>query len=304
MKVLKIALLFVIVSTTILSCKKRDDETPTPTPTPTTSSPKLIFKFHFDSTQVRLNNFGQIAAMAAGHAGQSPKFNTMSSHYVELAQDSLTPLGFGDVLYRAPETTLGGGNAIDFDSSIVVGEGQTFLSVPLSAVNAGTYRWLRVSLAYQNYDITYRFYYLSNPIDNPATIAAFIGFNTYIRSFYINDSSITVNANKLQGFWAFETSFMNVTNVSQGQALPGATTVPNPLAFTSPVPAGSCVVTGAFPSPLVITGNETHDIVVKVSISTNKSFEWIDPNANGIFEPLDGDTVVDMGVRGLIPIVQ
>jgi hypothetical protein len=63
-------------------------------------------------------------------------------------------------------------------------------------------------------------------------------------------------------------------------------------------------VTGAFTTPLTITGNETKDIKVTVSLSTNKSFEWKDHNLNGIFEPLDGDSVVNMGIRGLIPIAQ
>ncbi|MDT9298300.1 MAG: hypothetical protein P5700_25460 [Arthrospira platensis PCC 7345] len=79
--------------------------------------------------------------------------------------------------------------------------------------------------------------------------------------------------------------------------------MPNPISSTSPIPPGSCLVTGAFPSNLVITGNESSDVIVELSFSINNSFEWYDDNQNNIFEPLDGDTVVDMGVRGLIPTV-
>ena len=293
----KAGLLVVLSLLIFSSCSKKDDATdPVTTATPT---PKLIFKFKFDSTQVRLNNFGQVAVMPAGHSGQSPVFNAMSAHYIELAPDSLTWLGGGKILYRAPETTLGGSTAIDFDSSVRVGEGQVFYSMPLTTAIAGTYRWLRISLAYQNYDVRYR----ANSVDLSATVAAFIGFNTYIRSFYVKDSLVPVNANKLQGYWAFETSYLGFGTVSQGQVTPGGTTVPNPIAFTSPVPAGSCVVTGAFTSPLVITGTETNDVVVTVSLSTNQSFEWKDANMNNVYEPLNGDSVVDMGIRGLIPIV-
>jgi len=84
--------------------------------------------------------------------------------------------------------------------------------------------------------------------------------------------------------------------------------LPNPLFATSPIPAGSCLVTGQFVdnlmanSPLVITGSETSDIVITVSLSTNKSFEWIDSTADGYFEPEAGEAVVDMGIRGMIPI--
>jgi hypothetical protein len=40
--------------------------------------------------------------------------------------------------------------------------------------------------------------------------------------------------------------------------------------------------------------------VVTVSFSTNRSFEWRDPNGNRAFEPALGETLVDMGVRGMV----
>lgn len=104
-----------------------------------------------------------------------------------------------------------------------------------------------------------------------------------------------MNANKLQGYWAFETAY----NVTQGQVPAGGTTVPNPLFNSSPIPQGSCVVTGAFQNPLIITGNETQNVVVTVSLSTNKSFEWEEHSTPGYYEPALGDVVVDMGVRGM-----
>jgi hypothetical protein len=63
------------------------------------ATPKLVFKFKFDSTQVRLDNLGNPAIMPANHRGQSPKFNQMSSHYIELAPNALTALGTGEVLF-------------------------------------------------------------------------------------------------------------------------------------------------------------------------------------------------------------
>jgi hypothetical protein len=64
-------------------------------------------------------------------------------------------------------------------------------------------------------------------------------------------------------------------------------------------------VTGGFAQPLVITGNETEDVVITVSLSTDRSFEWSD-NGDGIYEPgyPAFDVVQDMGVRGLIPTVE
>ncbi len=260
--------------------------------------PRLILQFHFDSTQVRLNSFGQPADVPAGHGAQHPRFNAMSGHYVEFAPTAWTLPGQGAVVYHAPETTAGGDNAIDFSQAILAGEGEAFLDIPLSELPAGTYPYLRVSIGYQNYDIDFR----ANGLDLQGTIASFIGFNTYISSFAVNQQMVTVNDDKLQGFWAFEVidppfPLAPIT----GQAPPGATTVPNPIFNSSPIPQGSCLVTGVFPEQLTITGNETHDVVIRVSMSINNSFEWIDVSGDNIYEPGAGDLVIDMGTRGMVP---
>lgn len=79
----------------------------------------------------------------------------------------------------------------------------------------------------------------------------------------------------------------------------------NPLFATSPVPQGSCVVTAAFsPGKLLITGKETKDIVVDVSLSVNHSWEWKEVVADGRWEPGKGEAIVDMGVRGMIPFIR
>jgi hypothetical protein len=267
-----------------------------PNPTPVEANVNFIFKF--DSTQVRLNNIGQPATIATGNAAQSPRFNTMSAHYVELAPTATTALGAGAVLYHAPEVTTGGATAIDFSKAKFAGNNEVFLSVPVKSFAAGSYTWLRVSLAYQNYII--KVSGLGQTID--ATVASFIGYNTYITSHKVKDSTLNINANRAQGYWAVEGSALGFGVVRSGQAPAGATTVPNPIFATSPIPAGSCVVTGQFAAPLVVTGNETSDINIIVSLSTNKSFEWQDITPNGQYNPLDGDLVKDMGIRGLIPI--
>lgn len=288
MKLLKLLPLAALVCLSIASC-----DSPAPV------VPKLVFKFKFDSTQVRLDNLGNPSSMPANHRGQHPQFNKMSSHYIELAPDMYTALGTGEIVYIAP--MIGASQAIDFDQSVKVGENEQFFSIPLSDITPGTYEWLRVSLAYQNYDISFR---VNPPVvpatyDGVGTLAAFIGYNTHINTYTINTQQVTVNADKLQGYWGFE----SLGTVNTGQVPSGAITVPNPLFASSPIPSGSCVVTAAFSQPLVITGNETSDITVTVSLSINKSFEWIESGSNNFYEPLDGDTVVDMGVRGMIPIV-
>jgi hypothetical protein len=255
---------------------------------------KLIFKFVFDSTQVRLDAFGNPSTVPSNHGAQSPRFNKMSAHYIEMAPGAFTALGAGEILYHHDETTAGGASAIDFVKSNPVGNNEVFFSIPFSEVTPGTYEYLRVSLAYQNYDINVRANVSGTNYDFIGTIASFIGFNTYITDLTIKDSTIQVNSNKLQGFWAFESQY----GVSQGLA--AGTTVPNPIFATSPIPAGSCVVTAAFATPLVIPAEPTADVVITVSLSTNNSFEWIENSTPGYYEPLAGDQVVDMGIRGMV----
>jgi hypothetical protein len=293
-------LFWLLLCISILGCKKDDPEPPAPSPAGPTE-PRLILKFHFDTTAARLNSLGQPAEVPDGHGAQHPRFNAMSGHYVEFAPTEWTLPGEGAVVYHAPETTAGGANAIDFSQAVLAGEGETFLNIPLSELPAGTYPYLRVSIGYQNYDIDFRY----SGVDYEATVASFIGFRNYITSFNVNQQSVTVNANKDQGFWAVEVLDPPIPLApTTGQAPPGATTVPNPIFDSSPIPQGSCLVTGVFPEPLTITGTETQDVVIHVNMSVNNSFEWIDQAGDNIYEPAAGDQVVDMGTRGMFPVVQ
>ncbi|MFK7781807.1 hypothetical protein [Psychroserpens sp.] len=259
------------------------------------SEPNLVIKFKFDSNQQRLGNLGQPVSVAPGNAAQSPGINKMSANYIELAPTSNTPLETGEIIYVGEETTSGGTQAIDFQNALFAGNNQTFLTIPLSDITSGDYEWVRVSLAYQEGTIDV----LINNQDITGTLGSFVGYNSYITSFDLNESTFDINANKLQGFWAFEASGFS----TQGQAPEGATTVPNPIFDSSPIPSGSCVVTGEFENVLSITGNETEDIEITLSFSINNSFEWTEVNADGKYEPNAGEQVVDMGLRGLIPLV-
>lgn len=286
---LRLFLVAILVGFLSFSCSDKDDDS---------VEPQLIIKFKFDPTQVRLDNLGQPSTVVSGNAAQSPVFNSISAHYLELAPNQYTALGQGSILYRAPETMNGGDLAIDFSRAKIVGEDEIFLSIPLSQVPQGNYEYVRVSLSYQNYDISIR----SNSVDYSGALESFVGYNTYITTHYIGNNSFPVNENRLQGYWAF--GLHNLPYASSGQAPPGATTVPNPIASTSPIPAGSCVVTGKFQNNLIITNNETKDVYVTLSLSNNNSFEWEEVTADGKYEPSIGENVVDMGLRGLIPSFQ
>lgn len=272
----------------LISCSDRDDSL-------VNKEPQLIVKFKFDKSQARLNNLGQPSVVSTGNSSQSPKFNFISAHYFELAQNAYTQLGDGLVLYHGSETIDGGDLAIDFSRAKIVSEGEPFLSIPLSQINQGNYEYVRVSLSYQNYEVSV----FNNGIDYLGTLESFVGFNTYITSHSIGNNVFNVNGNRLQGYWAF--ALNDAPYATSGQAPQGSTTVPNPIASTSAIQPGSCVVTGKFVENLVVNGNETDDIVVTLSLSVNNSFEWEEVNFDGKYEPSIGENVVDMGLRGLIP---
>ncbi len=330
MKILKICLAVCTGIILFAGCKKT-------APTTINTNPHLIFKFVFDSTQVRLNGFGQPdSTMPSGHAGQNPQMNVMSGHYIELAPDQFTALGKGTVLYMTPTHISGGDTAIDFQQEVLTPNNGIFYSVALDSVTPGTYQYLRVSLAYQNYSVQlYEDTTISTVVGGttytgtiqeelPCTIASFVGVNTYITNYTIKTENVTVNGNRLQGYWGFESvGTLNYTMGGQsypypysfletGQAPAGATTVVNPLFATSPIPAGSCVATGQFVTgnnkgplsylTIPAKGTATQDIVITVSLSVNHSFEWIDVIPDGKWQPSKGENIVDMGIRGLVPI--
>jgi hypothetical protein len=270
------------------------------------TEPMLRFRMRLDSTQERLNNIGAPASIPAENRAQNPRFNAIAVHYIELASSPYTLLGQGSILYQTASTSQGGSQAILFDSLVMVNDNEVFFEIPLSQVPAGNYSWIRVSLAYQNYDISFRVGPPQVPVtlNGTASVASFIGYNTYIKTHLVKTLSETLNSNKLQGYWAFEANIPGYpAQLSSGQAPPGATTVPNPLWQSSPIPAGSCVVTGPFDKTLSVNAQSNGDIEVVVSLSTNKSFEWKESGGNNVYEPLAGDTVVDMGIRGLVSTV-
>ncbi len=269
----------------LLGCQKEDTDQ---------VGAQMTFKFAFDANQARLDNFGQPAQLPEGHAGQTPEFNQIAAHYVEIIPSALTQLGDGAILYKGPETTAGGATAIDFANEKKVTAGEEYLKVALADIPPGTYEYIRVSLAYQNYDIRFKF----EELDLSARLASFVGYNSYIQDYEIKDSTVSVSANKAQGYFGFETIYSVVTGDAP------TTTVPNPIAATSPIPLNSCVVTGQFDPPLIITDGQSSDINITLSLSINKSFEWKEVNEDGLWEPTAGEEVVDMGIRGLQPIVQ
>jgi len=310
--------LFALAAICLSACKK-DDETGT-----TNTNAKLRINFKFDDTQERLDNLGNPANLPTGHAAQTPNFKDLSVHFIEFVPNQLTTYRGGAEVYQGAEVpasnfnAFGFNTAINFDEAKLAADGELFYELPLNQIAPDTYEHLRVSVAYQNYDVQYNFInipLLGNSLNETGTISSFLGYNTYISSIQPNTLTEEVNDFKLQGFWAFETSLTGVlsayNDVYSGDAPQGSTTVVNPFP-NSGVPPGTCVVAGSFASPLTLTGNESEDVEVTLSFSINNSFEWIDSNGNGSWDidldnggPNGGiESVVDMGVRGLVGLVE
>ncbi len=123
------------------------------------------------------------------------------------------------------------------NSHYKVSENEIFLEYPLTSLAGKNFKYIRASLSYQNYDIKLREF----GFDLVGTLASFVGYNTYIKEFTVKSKSKAINANRKQGYWAFEQEFIDIID---GQAPEGATTVPNPIWSNSPIPEGSCLVTG------------------------------------------------------------
>ena len=258
--------------------------------------PSLVVRILVDPDGPRLDNLGQPTQMPPGHAGQDPIMHRIGAHHVELVPNAYTLPGQGAELFHSPDTAAGGELAVDFEAEPVIAPGETILRVALDAIDPGTYAYLRVAVSYQEYDVTLRAGLGGQSVDVSGRVVSFLERLTYITSFDVGGESVDVGGNRPQGYFAFKTAY---TGVITGQAPPGATTVPNPIDATSPIEVGSCIVTGVFPQPLTISGHESDDIVIDVSLSTNKSFEWDDTNGNGHWEPLRDEMPVDMGIRGM-----
>lgn len=292
-----LALLFLVSS-----CKKDN---------PPASNPELKFVFTFDTTQTRLDNLGNPSTIPAGNAAQHPDFEFIAAHYVELIPNPLTLLGEGEILFMSPIVTSGGDSAIDFNSLFLASAGDTFLSVPLSDISPGNYSHIRISVAYQQYSVDVR---VDTTVStNPpigfndfvkTEVFSYLGFNNYIE-YALPDQRFSTFGNRLQGFYGLETEPINALGGYQIADTGNApqTTVVNPIQASSPIPPGSCLVTGEVQG-LSISGSEQSDVILEVKISINNSFEWTDSNTNGLYEPLRGEEVVDMGLRGMMAIVK
>jgi hypothetical protein len=297
-------IVFLCFSATLLffSCQKKYD-------------PIIHFRIKLDPLQERLGANGLPAGVVSGRAAQTPAVNAIGVQQIELTTGNSIPLSKGVVLLTTPLTMAGGESAIDFQQVKMAKDGEVFFSVPMSKLGVGRYEFARVAVAYQNFDVLFNMLnvpFSGNFNDERGTLATFLGENNYITQLNISTKEERVNGNRKQGYWIFESklgsAYATNDRVYNGQVAEGGTTIVNPIHQTSPVPSGSCVVTGKFDTPLSITGKETQDMTVTLSFSTNRSFEWEESiNRNGKWDAdrqaatgqPNIERVMDAGLRGL-----
>ena len=314
-KIMKYISLLLLSTLLFFNCK----EEVVPPPPPTTG-PDLIIKFRFDPNQERFDNEGNGMVVPPGNAGQSPTFHGLSIHYIELVQTDQTPYKAGPELYQGVDIPTNTPNplnfttAIDFDLARVAAADDVFHTFKIKDIPTGAYRHVRVSVSYQNYDIQFNALNIGpgipDLIGETGRVASWLGYFTQLGDITPNLMTTSVNADVLQGFWAFETDLSPPNHIfntlTTGQVPAGATTVVNQLDV--PIPVGSCVIAGDLDNQLNITGDETEDLVLILSFSTNQSFEWVDDNSNGQYDIDVGagtsEEVVDMGLRGLRAFIE
>ncbi|MCD8528414.1 MAG: hypothetical protein LRY27_00155 [Chitinophagales bacterium] len=188
--ILFISLAMVLIS--LSACKKDKQE------------PMLIFKYTFDENGERLNNFGNPATIPAGNAAQTPDFQKLGIHSIELINYVVSLPTENTVLYKGETKEVNGVSGIDFSAEKIVSEGEVLVKIPIKDITPGTYNYLRNSLGYQNYKIN--FLYADSTLGNlnlVGNIASFVGYRTYITNFDLAGQNIDVNDMKDQGYFAF-----------------------------------------------------------------------------------------------------
>lgn len=295
-------ILMTAVMVFLIGCKKQN-------------SASIHFKIKFDPLQERLNGVGFPTGIGSGNAAQSPVMNSIGINVLELLNNSFTQNGKGAILLNTPNKTSEGFDAIDFSQVKMVKEGEIFLSVPIKDVAPGKCEWLRTSIAYQNFDVKMNVLnipFVGNLLDERGALATFLGHNSYITKYKVAEKEDVINGVKKQGYWRFETkfnpAFVTLNTTYSGYIPAGNITFVNPIAQTSPTLVSLSSITGRFDTPLSISGAETEDITIVMTLSTNNSFEWEESiNRNGKWDinaqansgQPTVEKIIDVGLRSL-----
>jgi hypothetical protein len=297
-----LTLITLILCSFLTSCKDKNNA-------------QVHFVIKFDPLQERLSANGMSTPIPAGRAVQTPNMNQIGVESLELVANNTTPVGKGLSVFQAAPRVNGSDVLTDFDQLKKVGDGATIVSIPFKKLAVGKYEYVRLAVAYQNFDILFSIQevpFAGNFTDERGTFAVFLGKSNFIGSHTIASKSEKIDGVKPQGYWVFETKFpsayVSLNRLFSGKVPDSTLTFVNPLYQTAALPVGSNFITARFDTPLSITGQENQDVTVVLTLSTNKSFEWDesilknnkwDSNAQANTGQPSVERAVDVGFRGM-----
>lgn len=218
----------------------------------------LDIQIKFDSTQERLDSFGNISSIPSGHGAISPIMNSVSIGHIELLTDSTIAYGNGvSVLYQghAQNGTHGYNcchNAFE--------ENRGFQTTLSENESNKTFNWIRADFVYQNYRIPYSI----NGQVYQGTLASFLAPVTFGYYFQLQDSVYDEYSIQYNGRWYLEVDTPGYGVILTDSAL---TLAPNELFNSSPVPGGGCIVTCKIDPPLYVGNPGSKSFTI--SLTTN-----------------------------------
>jgi hypothetical protein len=270
-KLISFFLLFIIFES---SCHKSEDQYPENRYPEFTN---LRFVVKFDSTQERLDNYGNIVSVPAGHSAQSPYDNSILIKAIKFLKDST----FG----------YDSGAAVYYNSDGSLSYGASYYDNLISSLDApGTFKYIRIYFYYQKFRIKF----MQNGNLMTGKLLSFLWPLNSSYTYQIQDSIVTTDSITEMGEWYLESG--NLPSILHGQ-IPNPPTEPNSLFYSYPVPSQEYIVTSPISPNLFLDRPDSKTITI--SISTNQCFEWIEHSDPNFFEPFNGDTIVDVGIRGV-----
>lgn len=151
---------------------------------------------------------------------------------------------------------------------------------------------IRLYLSYQNFKVHCKI----GGSESDCNLLSFLHDNHSYQNLFIQDSIISLDSARNKGEW-----FLEADSAGSGMVLHGKIdhiTAPNALCGIFPDQSDMrYVLTCPISSGISFYNNETKSL--KLSISMKNSFEWIEHSDPAYFEPLNGDTIYDFGLRGL-----
>jgi hypothetical protein len=269
--------LFTFCCMYIVSCNKEDDEMPEGRYGYVSNANVTIV---LDSNEERLDGNANPSVIPSGHGAQSPVSETLK----------IESIGF---LTGESES---GGNSLQNNYSVIsvdINGSSGNVSGDFRHGSANfTAKYLRLTLSYEKFTIESK---LHGNVENLHFLAFMKQYYNPYESILLGNDTINMDSVLNQGKW-----FLVLDNQGVDSLIDGTTTsITEPNVLHSQLPNtsdNSCTIICPIDPPITFYKGEPRNLQIK--ISCNHSFEWIEHSDPAFFEPLDGDTIYDFGLRG------